>query len=365
MIKLSNFIKKASFSLFIIYFNVCNVTAQIYISGSNGEKISNQLKSNIEIGYIDYDDILDSLYYNFESNTIIILLSESNYVPYSINYVPECISYLTVHKNIIHIYELYMRSSTILSYKYEKDSKSFRLISLFQEDLGPASNDGSGSCSLDLETGEFEGNWNYYDIEHDSLISMPPITAHIKNPPSYVNEYTRVNFPCDSIFSCYKNKLIINERIDKIPSSFFNNTNSISTIHNEVLIDSLYKQSGTQLCYNEKKEYDVCSKRDCEKDFECIVKSILLFYDKNNSYNLLSFNFGFNRIVYVISHFNKRNLKKQFIELPFQQIEDDYIFVKSNTNNNKTILSQYKYDQLITQLEINTTTNINLIEQKK
>ena len=47
-------------------------------------------------------------------------------------------------------------------------------------EFGPANNDGSGKSSVNLLTGDYIGNWNYSDLESDSLIKIPTIETKMK-----------------------------------------------------------------------------------------------------------------------------------------------------------------------------------------
>ncbi len=67
----------------------------------------------------------------------------------------------------------FMRSGYAAQFRYDKETKRMRLIGMKDYAFGNAVHSGSGSSSVNLLTGDYEGNWNDYDMERDKLVGTP------------------------------------------------------------------------------------------------------------------------------------------------------------------------------------------------
>ena len=83
-------------------------------------------------------------------------------------------------KNGFAFFNDWMRAGYKNQFRYNSKTKRIQLIGMSRYEFGNAANDGSGESSVNLLTGDYIGNWNYYDMEKDSLIKIPTIRTKIK-----------------------------------------------------------------------------------------------------------------------------------------------------------------------------------------
>lgn len=131
---------------------------------------------------IDNDVKNDTFFIDVEKSTIVCKLSTLNYE--SISSKPIEIlnepSGIIETKNGFAFFNDWMRAGYKTQFRFNSKTKRIQLIGMSRYDFGNAVNDGSGESSVNLLTGDYIGNWNYYDMEKDSLIKIPTIRTKIK-----------------------------------------------------------------------------------------------------------------------------------------------------------------------------------------
>lgn len=144
-------------------------------------------KESIE--YIDNDNILDSIYFNFQNQTMVFLLSSSDYKPMVIE-IEKMLDDAT--KNSINIFKggieftsSTMRTDASSTWIYEEATGKFRLSHLHKDYHGPLEH---STIECDCLTNEFTGSWSYYDPAVDSLVTLPTVDLHLYNPAVYLND---------------------------------------------------------------------------------------------------------------------------------------------------------------------------------
>ncbi|MDR2920121.1 MAG: hypothetical protein LBV72_12235 [Tannerella sp.] len=163
-------------------------------------------KSNILTADIDQDDTIDSLYYDYQKQAIVCSLSSHSFEKTELDFPNEYYGTkvsISAYKGGINIDMLHMRAFNYESYGYDPETGRFRLESLSHENLGNALNDGSGTYSMDFITGDFTADWNYFDIEADSLVSLPTIELNMHIPPVYWDD-SIAYIPGYDLFDSYK-----------------------------------------------------------------------------------------------------------------------------------------------------------------
>jgi len=83
----------------------------------------------------------------------------------------------------------HMRAGYHCEFAYNKSLKKIQLISMDRYEFGPANNNGSGESSINLLTGNYVGDWNYYDMENEELVKMPTIKRKIILPKAYLENF--------------------------------------------------------------------------------------------------------------------------------------------------------------------------------
>jgi len=131
---------------------------------------------------LDNDDKNDTIFIDVKKSTIVCKLSTSNYEsvtskPIEILNEP---SGVIETKNGFAFLNDWMRAGYKNQFRYNSKTKKIQLIGMSRYEFGNATNDGSGESSVNLLTGDYIGNWNYYDMEKDSLIKIPTIRTKMK-----------------------------------------------------------------------------------------------------------------------------------------------------------------------------------------
>ena len=109
--------------------------------------------------------------------------------------------------------ENWMRAGYSNSFAYNPEAKRMQLIGMSRYEFGNAANDGSGESSVNLLTGEYEGNWNYYDLEKDKLIAIPAIKTKMLFHKIYLEDFSDAVYfdfadRCSELYQSRKNELI-------------------------------------------------------------------------------------------------------------------------------------------------------------
>ena len=83
-----------------------------------------------------------------------------------------------------------MRAGGAYQFRYDKDTGKMRLIGMERYEFGPASNDGSGKSSVNLVTGRYVGDWNYFDEAKNKLVKIPTIEKRMPFRSVYFDTFT-------------------------------------------------------------------------------------------------------------------------------------------------------------------------------
>ena len=130
---------------------------------------------------IDNDGVKDTIFVDSINSTIVCKLSTNNFKPsfskpIGILNNP---SGIVETKNGFEFFNDWMRAGYKNQFRYNSKTKKIQLIGMSRYEFGPASNDGSGESSVNLLTGNYIGDWNYYDFlannEEGELVKMKTI----------------------------------------------------------------------------------------------------------------------------------------------------------------------------------------------
>ncbi|SHG55415.1 hypothetical protein [Pedobacter caeni] len=131
---------------------------------------------------VDHDGIIDTVYVDSTKYTIVCKLSTKNYNPISSKPIEilNLMSGVVGTKNGFEFFNDWMRAGYKNQFRYNTKTKKIQLIGMSRYEFGNAVNDGSGESSVNLLTGDYIGNWNYYDEDKDKLTKIPTIKAKMK-----------------------------------------------------------------------------------------------------------------------------------------------------------------------------------------
>jgi hypothetical protein len=135
---------------------------------------------------IDNDGKNDTIFIDAEKLTIICNLSTLNYKSISskpFETLSERFGVLPT-KNGFEFFNDWMRSGEKNQFRYNSKTKKIQLIGMSRYEFGNFANDGSGESSVNLLTGDYIGNWNYYnDLANNKegeLVKIPTIKTKMK-----------------------------------------------------------------------------------------------------------------------------------------------------------------------------------------
>lgn len=155
---------------------------------------------------IDFDGKNDTVYVDPDESVIVCRLSSQQYKTIKsdpIGLLNEQ-SGVSATNNGFEFYNHWMRSGFQCQFRFDKKEKQVRLIGMSRYEFGPASNDGSGESSINLLTGDYIGDWNYYDHlandEKGELIKIPSIKTKMWLNKTYLNGFS------DKIYSDYSER---------------------------------------------------------------------------------------------------------------------------------------------------------------
>ena len=167
---------------------------------------------------IDNDGKNDTIFIHVEKSTIVSKLSTLNYdsissKPIEILNEP---SGIIETKNGFAFFNDWMRAGYKNQFRYNSKTKRIQLIGMSRYEFGNAANDGSGESSVNLLTGDYIGNWNYYDMEKDRLFKIPTIRTKMKFKTINLEDFsdeTYFNYAekCAELYHKYK-KITMNEK---------------------------------------------------------------------------------------------------------------------------------------------------------
>lgn len=147
---------------------------------------------------IDFDGKQDSVYMDDKESRIVCRLSSQNFKKIKskpIELLNE-MSGIVDAKNGFAFINDWMRAGYKNQFRYNKKTKKVQLIGMSRYEFGNVANDGSGESSVNLLTGDYIGNWNYYDLLANKLVKIPTVKTKMK-----FKEINLEDFEEDTYFS--------------------------------------------------------------------------------------------------------------------------------------------------------------------
>ena len=144
---------------------------------------------------IDFDGRKDSIYIDQKEWKIVCRLSTQNFKKIKSKKIETSgdNTYIKPKKNGFEITVNWMRAGYACQFRYEKNEKRIRLIGTSEYAFGNAANDGSGEASVNLLTGDYIGNWHYFDHlannEKGELVKIPTIKAKMPIKKIYLEDF--------------------------------------------------------------------------------------------------------------------------------------------------------------------------------
>ncbi|MDV6168592.1 hypothetical protein R1T16_09170 [Flavobacterium sp. DG1-102-2] len=164
---------------------------------------------------LDADRVMDSVYVDTIRSVIVCRLSTQQFRKMEskpIEILNES-SGIAAAKNGFYFNNNWMRAGYSNQFRYDAKTKKIMLIGMSRYEFGNAANDGSGESSVNLVTGSYIGNWNYYDQEKEELISIPTIKTKIKLTATDLESFSENTYfgfaeKCSGLYYKGKEKMI-------------------------------------------------------------------------------------------------------------------------------------------------------------
>ncbi len=164
---------------------------------------------------LDGDAINDTVYVDNTFSKIVCQLSSQHFRKMQskeIEILNEQ-SGLTATKNGFEFFNDWMRAGYTNQFRYDSKSKKIQLIGMSRYEFGNATNDGSGESSVNLLTNNYIGNWNYFDEQHEKLISIPTIKTKMMIPKTYLETFSDQTYfdyaeKCSALYNKQKVELM-------------------------------------------------------------------------------------------------------------------------------------------------------------
>lgn len=144
---------------------------------------------------IDFDGKNDNVYIDQKEYRIICRLSTQGFKKLKSKplEISSDNSYIKATRNGFEFRNNWMRAGYACQFRYEKAEKYIRVIGITEYAFGNAANDGSGEASANLLTGDYIGNWNYFDYmannEKGELVKIPTIKTKTQFKKIYLEEF--------------------------------------------------------------------------------------------------------------------------------------------------------------------------------
>jgi len=149
---------------------------------------------------IDFDGKNDTVYIDQKALQIVCRLSTQNFKKLRSKEIEMSSdnTYVKATRNGFELRNNWMRAGYACQFRYEKVEKRIRLIGITEYAFGNAANDGSGEASANLLTGDYIGNWHYFDHlannEKGELVKIPAIKVKMKFKKIYLEEFSEESY---------------------------------------------------------------------------------------------------------------------------------------------------------------------------
>jgi len=154
---------------------------------------------------IDFDGIQDTTYLDSKTAGIICKLSGQGFkkVKTKVFETSSDNAHIEGTKNGFEYRCNWMRTGYANQFRYNKALKKVELIGMSRYEFGNAANDGSGESSVNLLTGDYIGNWNYFDEAKQRLIKIPVIKTKMPFEKVFLEDFSEETY-FNYADRCYK-----------------------------------------------------------------------------------------------------------------------------------------------------------------
>lgn len=149
---------------------------------------------------IDFDGLKDTVYIDTKTAEIVCRLSSIKFKKIKSKGIETSTEDARIEatKNGFEFNSNWMRSGYANQFRYNKALKRVQLIGMSRYEFGNAANDSSGESSVNLLTGDYIGDWNYFDHlannKKGELIKIPTIKAKMVFKQTFLEDFNDVTY---------------------------------------------------------------------------------------------------------------------------------------------------------------------------
>ncbi|RZL32185.1 MULTISPECIES: hypothetical protein [Pedobacter] len=149
---------------------------------------------------IDFDGVKDTVYVDAKTAEIVCRLSGLNFKKMKSKGSESSTENAGFKptKNGFEYHSDWMRAGYSNQFRYNKTLKRIQLIGMSRYEFGNAANDGSGESSVNLLTGDYIGNWNYFDHlannEKGKLVIIPTIKTKMIYKSIFLEDFSDATY---------------------------------------------------------------------------------------------------------------------------------------------------------------------------
>jgi len=155
---------------------------------------------------LDFDGVKDTVYVDAKTAEIVCRLSSAKFKKIKSKGIETSTEDASIEatKNGFEFHSNWMRAGYANQFRYNKTLKRIQLIGMSRYEFGNAASDGSGESSVNLLTGDYIGNWNYFDHlannEKGELVKIPTIKTKMFFKQTFLEDFN------DSTYYNYSDK---------------------------------------------------------------------------------------------------------------------------------------------------------------
>lgn len=169
------------------------------------------------VKHIDFDGIRDTVYVDVKTSKIVCRLSTLKFKKITSKGSETSTenSIIEPTKNGFEYRVDWIRAGYANQFRYNKSLKRVQLIGMSRYALGNSANDGSGESSVNLLTGDYIGEWNYFDPlannKRGALIKLPAIKTKMSYNKIFLEDFSDATYysyadKCSELFEFARKK---------------------------------------------------------------------------------------------------------------------------------------------------------------
>jgi hypothetical protein len=145
---------------------------------------------------LDGDHVADSAYIDRDRSVIVCRLSTQRFRKMESRPIEilNLESGIVATRNGFEFFNDWMRAGYKNQFRFDPKTGKMQLIGMSRYEFGNAANDGSGESSVNLLTGDYIGDWRYYDHGREVLVKIPTIKTKMPFSKVYLETFSEETY---------------------------------------------------------------------------------------------------------------------------------------------------------------------------